>query len=221
MTFNPELIAKARKGEIAILNDGSVEELQSLLKEVWPLDTVIPEGVQKYYLRLNDEKWDGRSYTDLNHHSIKDFFMTDTKEQEIVWDSESFVKDDRPRTYKVTRQQMKEIWEAVSGVIHKNMVREMVNNSIDEFNNEGHLDDNDIRELTLITCLQLTLQRLFPEYFYIPEGEPVLCRDEDDEEWVIRISTGQGDVYGMGYISKQEGLEMYKQIITFTKTPPK
>lgn len=35
MTFNPELIAKARRGEIAIRNDGNEQQRRDVLNEVW------------------------------------------------------------------------------------------------------------------------------------------------------------------------------------------
>lgn len=216
--FNPDLIQKARKGEIAILNDGSADELQSLLKEVWPRDEVIPEGVQKYYVRLNDEKWDGRSYTDLPHHSVKDFFMPDTKDTETAA-AISMESLKEPRKFKITRNQMKELYESIP--TWQDKIYEWGNEIFFPFETEAQVGETFIQNLLHVSkgLADDLIKSIFPSYFYIPEGEPVLCRDYDDQKWTIGISNGNGGAYTT--MGEPGGTFEYKQIIPYTKQPPK
>lgn len=118
MTFNQQLIEKARKGEIAILNDGSVEELRKVLIEVWPDDKVSKraEGCDKYYYRDTDEIWEADEETSLPAHSVKDFFMNtkDKAIEELKGDLEWMDKNkEQPRTYRVTPDEISRIVKAL------------------------------------------------------------------------------------------------------------
>lgn len=89
MTFNETLCNKARFGDIAIFNDGDREKLKELLCHIWPKDSASsnPCGEYKYYFksgRINDGNWYFGDQTDLPAHSVKDFFMTDTKEHDML-----------------------------------------------------------------------------------------------------------------------------------------
>lgn len=83
--FNQSLIDKARKGEIAILNDGSVEELREVLKEIWPHDDVTADGKSHYYYQHPQigKYWCKGKVSPIPAHSVKDFFMPDTKDNEL------------------------------------------------------------------------------------------------------------------------------------------
>lgn len=85
MTFNQELITKARKGEIAILNDGSVEELREILKECWPDDDDLKIGTSKYYFKSRRGKlgWANAQDSIYPAHSVKDFFMDQPESKEL------------------------------------------------------------------------------------------------------------------------------------------
>lgn len=85
MTFNQELITKARKGEIAILNNGSVEELQQLLTEIWPEDKSRFKLDGKFYFKdpHNGAYWYYSETIERPAQSVKDFIMPDTKDNEL------------------------------------------------------------------------------------------------------------------------------------------
>lgn len=207
--FNQELITKARKGEIAILNDGSVEELQKVLKHAWPKDEQKPAGTSRYYERMNDIQWGGQGYCDLPTHSVKDFFMPDTKDTQ------------QPRTYKVTRQQMKEIWQMLPVGADGEQFRNSLHYLFDPFENEAELNESQVKRIMkdFPEVQPSKLRSIFPEYFFIPEGEPVLCKRYNDDEWRIRVSDGKGGAYNLGLLSGE--VKYFKQIIPFTKNPPK
>lgn len=230
--FNQELITKARKGEIAILNDGSVEELKSVLKEAWPTDDFNIQGAAKYYFKdFNDPLcWWNDDETALPSHSVKDFFMTNKlnispqkKFSDIVDAEAKNVKAyvDQPRTYKVTRQQMKEIWEVAPCQGAKNKIVEMTTAVFDPFGIEAELNKTEVSMIVdqFDEPLPDLLKLVFTPYFHIPEGEPVLCKRYNDDEWRIRVSDGKGGAYDNGLLSGE--VKYFRRIIPFTKNPPK
>lgn len=229
MKFNQELITKARKGEIAILNDGSLEELNMVQNEVLSGKLYNP-GNFKYYWIDRDRFWSVAQSAPYSPpaHSVKDFFINSTnkemgelKKYGLEWLEE---KKDQPRTYKVTRHQMKEIWELCDNQPYKEFLHKFAENRFWVFDDEIKLSIGEVGELlsafsNFPVPYPEKLRSIFPEYFYIPEGEPVLVRQDDCMNWVIRISNGTGGAYSMGYLSGKS--EEWKQIIPFTKNPPK
>lgn len=210
MTFNQELIEKARKGEIAILNDGSVEELQLIVKEAWPTD-IPASGDSKYYFadRYKSTNWRFDDQTDLPAHSVKDFFMTDTKEPEYLVD--------KIRTYKITRQQMKELYVECSPGL-KNKIAEWAQELFGVFVDKVEVGDTFVQNLlNLFDGPTDLIRSIFPSYFFIPEGEPVLVRWETD--WRIAVSDGKGGFFKDAKLSGESGSAV--QIIPYTKQPPK
>lgn len=211
--FNQELITKARKGEIAIKHDGTVEELREILEAVFPNDWTtsnICAATARYFVAKPYDKtlWIAESDTDLPAHSVKDFFMTDTKDTP------------QPRTYKITRQQMKEIWEGVP-ISAKQAIRQDAENIFSVFENESEITAGDI--VSMLGCFNEpypeVFKKVFPAYFFIPEGEPVLVRQEDGQDWNILVSNGTGGAYTKGRLYGFS--DTFKQIIPFTKNPPK
>lgn len=234
MKFNQELITKARKGEIAILNDGSVEELREVLKEVWPQDDWLVGGACKYYSShcMDDIYYNGSRETKKPAHSVKEFFMPDTQTIKGSEGGNEYIQINggvdaepengkayvgKPRTYKVTRQQMKEIWEAVALEGFKPFVID-VTRQFDPFEDFGVISEADVS--TIVAGLQeksVILRSIWPEYFHIPEREPVLCKDNLGH-WIVGVSDGKGKAY-VSFSYKEA--QSYDQIIPFTKNPPK
>ena len=179
--YNQTLIEKARRGEIAILNDGSVEELKSIMKEVLPR-TLDHNGFFKYYILGENgyfHCYDDAQYLKHPAHSVKDFFMTDTQQ---------------PRTYKVTRQQMKEIWQMLPVGADGEQFRNSLHYLFDPFENEAELNHAQVNRIMkdFPEVQPSKLRSIFPSYFFIPEGEPVLVRDHDSYNWTAAISDGKG-----------------------------
>lgn len=233
--FNQQLITKARKGEIAILNDGSVEELRTVIEQIWPdsrNDQIM--GYDKLYRKIAGEtSWVGCQGTNLPAHSAKDFFMPDTKTSKQIGitidttglegDSKTVVADP-PRTYKVTRQQMKEIWEVAPCQGAKNKIVEMTTAVFDPFGIEAELNKTEVGMIVdqFDEPLPDLLKLVFTPYFHIPEGEPVLVRHNMAIlGWFIRVSDGNGSYYEEGRINGESSNSGNMEIIPFTKNPPK
>lgn len=82
--MNQQLVAQARAGEIAIGNDGTVDELTKILKHCWPKD-VEPVGSEMYYMILdeNHDKWGGQNYKpEVPVVSVKEFFKQEWEPKE-------------------------------------------------------------------------------------------------------------------------------------------
>lgn len=215
--YNPELIEKARKGEIAILNDGSVAELQQVIDHAAP-NCVKPDGRSTYYFISNNGGWSQSKFNgnNLPAHSVKDFFMIDTKDPESLDNTVS----QQSRTYRITRQQMKHIWDSVSDSSEKITIRNIVKDWIDEFEDEGELTEAETK-LVVENLHEFSelLRQVFPGYFHIPEGEPVLVKMIKTAPWEIRVSDGRGGVFFGARLQGESST--FKFIIPFTKNPPK
>lgn len=75
--FNQELIQKLREGKIAVKNDGSLEQLQAVLKEAFPEDNTIPNGSRQYYAKKEGSpvEWlPDKTYPNMLSFSIENFF---------------------------------------------------------------------------------------------------------------------------------------------------
>lgn len=101
MTFNQELIKKARKGEIAILNNEGVEKLKEVLKQIWPDDVEGNEGLtdlhkyEYYFSSPNKPKYWGRSREpNLPAYPVNYFFMTDTEYKVSNGNAETVVEEE-------------------------------------------------------------------------------------------------------------------------------
>lgn len=76
--MNKELIAKLAAGEIAVKNDGTLEELKSVLRAAFPKDESRIGGRYKYYYALSSDKWDCSD--DYKHSfSVSEFLTEDEK----------------------------------------------------------------------------------------------------------------------------------------------
>ena len=88
MKLKKDLIEKLRNGDIAVKNDGDIEQLEAVLREAFPNDTcnnVIKDewADEKYFYRFrlyDNFEWNVGEYTDLESISVKDFF-----EEEFKW----------------------------------------------------------------------------------------------------------------------------------------
>lgn len=83
--MNEKLIEKLRNGEIAIINDGTVEELNKVLKYAFPIECRT-RGVGKYYHQstINQNYYVHIESTDLPSYSVKDFLTEEFPEKWCV-----------------------------------------------------------------------------------------------------------------------------------------
>ena len=77
-----ELIQKVKDGKVAILNDGTVEQLKEVLLACFPLETCIVNPIFKYFYAGLEKKgnWYCHIQTNLPTVSVKEFY-----EDEFVW----------------------------------------------------------------------------------------------------------------------------------------
>jgi len=83
--MNNKLIQELREGKVAVTNDGSLNDLNKVLKYAFPED-LITSGVNKFY-KINSGKsyyWGGVNKTDLPSYSVKDFLKEETMEKKII-----------------------------------------------------------------------------------------------------------------------------------------
>lgn len=78
--MNKKLIKKLRKGTIALVNDGTLEELREVLKYAFPNDKTNSEGIFKYYYKSPySDKWWCIEEINLPTHSVKEFLTKKNK----------------------------------------------------------------------------------------------------------------------------------------------
>lgn len=225
MTFNQQLIEKARKGEIAILNDGTKEQLCEVLSVCCPQYQGNPSGTS-YVYEVRYGGWYAigvPNESSLPAHSVKDFFMTDIKDkaiEELKSDLEWMEKNmQQPRTYRVTRQQMKEIWEALKEP-HKDEFYEYMKKHFPMFEDQKEVDEFWIYGLLQLhsdKIIETLAKKFWPSHFYIPEGEPVLYKCDKHAPYRIGVSNGNGHVF---LDHQTTGLTLTVHcVIPFTKNP--
>ena len=79
--MNETMIKKLAAGEIAVENNGTLEQLREVVKAAFPEDKK-PDGSFKYYQKLihNDRLWRCVDNTILPSHPISDFYTEDQHE---------------------------------------------------------------------------------------------------------------------------------------------
>ena len=104
MKFNEERISQLRSGEIAVRNDGTLEQLQAILKHTFTLDIAPCNGAQNVYMAAGEVGyWTGSRATYLTEYSVLDFILpddTETAEPEFKWGEEVEVRDGEKESWK-------------------------------------------------------------------------------------------------------------------------
>lgn len=75
--MNKKLIKQLRNGEIAVENDGTLEQLKKVLRVAFPKDKHDTLGAVKYYEKINDT-YIGCNTKNLPTVSVKEFFKEET-----------------------------------------------------------------------------------------------------------------------------------------------
>lgn len=74
------------KGNCAVINDGTLEELREVLKLAFPKDGYITDGMDKFYFMLSKEEWkSSNDKISLPIQSVKDFLAKELKRGDLVW----------------------------------------------------------------------------------------------------------------------------------------
>lgn len=74
MKLNETMIERLAAGEIAVKNDGTLEQLKEVLKAAFPEDDYQPKGKDVYYYSSGGDKWAAFRETMLPSHPISDFY---------------------------------------------------------------------------------------------------------------------------------------------------
>ena len=78
--MNEKLIKQLREGTVAVKNDGTIDELNKVLKYAFPNDAAVSKGFTKYYfVSENKNYWSLYETTDLPSHSVKEFLTQENK----------------------------------------------------------------------------------------------------------------------------------------------
>ena len=83
--MNEKLIKQLREGTIALKNDGTLEELNKVLRYAFPNDVPSSKGYCKYYFVSEDKNyWSFNDTTDLLSHSVKEFLKPENEYPKVM-----------------------------------------------------------------------------------------------------------------------------------------
>ena len=83
--MNKKLIKQLREGTIAVKNDGTLEELNKVLKYAFPNDVSVSRGLTKYYFVSQDKNyWSLFDTTYLPTHSVKEFLKPESEYPKVM-----------------------------------------------------------------------------------------------------------------------------------------
>lgn len=107
--MNEKLLKKLREGTIAVKNDGTIDELNKVLKYAFPNDNSVSKGFTKYYFASKDKNyWSLYDTTNLHSHSVKEFLKSESEYQvDLNWKPEEETKP-----LKLTMEQIAEKFNA-------------------------------------------------------------------------------------------------------------
>ena len=83
--MNEKLIKQLREGTIALKNDGTLDELNKVLKYAFPNDVSVSRGFTKYYF-VSEHKnyWSLYDTTNLPSHSVKEFLKPESEYPKVM-----------------------------------------------------------------------------------------------------------------------------------------
>ena len=91
--MNEKLIKQLREGTIALKNDGTLDELNKVLRYAFPNDVSVSKGFTKYYFVSQDKNyWSLFDTTDLPSHSVKEFLKPESEYPKLMKVSDKPIK---------------------------------------------------------------------------------------------------------------------------------
>ena len=83
--MNEKLIKQLREGTIALKNDGTLEELNKVLRYAFPNEPSESKGIRKYYFATSNKYyWTLNDETDLPTHSVKEFLKPENEYPKVM-----------------------------------------------------------------------------------------------------------------------------------------
>ena len=91
--MNEKLIKQLREGTIALKNDGTLDELNKVLRYAFPNEPSESKGIANYYLAgLNKDYWTLEYIINLPSHSVKEFLKPESEYPKVMKVSKSPIK---------------------------------------------------------------------------------------------------------------------------------
>ena len=83
--MNEKLIKQLREGTIALKNDGTLDELNKVLRYAFPNEPSESKGIANYYFAgLNKDYWTLNETTNLPSHSVKEFLKPESEYPKVM-----------------------------------------------------------------------------------------------------------------------------------------
>ena len=83
--MNEKLIKQLREGTIALKNDGTLDELNKVLRYAFPNDVSVSKGFTKYYFVSEDKNyWSLHDTTNLPSYSVKEFLKPENEYPKVM-----------------------------------------------------------------------------------------------------------------------------------------
>lgn len=103
--MNENLIKQLREGTIALKNDGTLEELNKVLRYAFPNDSTKSNGNRKYYFKHSADEniWMWGEKTDLPSYSVKEFLKPENEYPKVMKVSEKPIKTKEEFKNAITR----------------------------------------------------------------------------------------------------------------------
>ena len=102
--MNEKLLKQLREGNIALKNDGTLDELNKVLQYAFPNDYTKSNGNRKYYFKHDDENiWMWGEKTDLPTHSVKEFLKPESEYPKVMRVSCNPIKTKEDLYYTINR----------------------------------------------------------------------------------------------------------------------
>ena len=102
--MNEKLLKQLREGNIALKNDGTLDELNKVLRYAFPCERSRSTGIAKYYFAgLNKDYWTLEDTTDLPTHSVKEFLKPESEYPKVMRMSCNPIKTKEDLYYTINR----------------------------------------------------------------------------------------------------------------------
>ena len=83
--MNEKLIKQLREGTIALNNDGTLDELNKVLRYAFPNEPSESKGIANYYFAgLNKDYWTLEDTINLPSHSVKEFLKSESEYHKVM-----------------------------------------------------------------------------------------------------------------------------------------
>ena len=83
--MNEKLIKQLREGTIALKNDGTLDELNKVLRYAFPNEPSESKGIRKYYFATSNKYyWTLNDTTNLPSHSVKEFLKPESEYPKVM-----------------------------------------------------------------------------------------------------------------------------------------